>query len=116
MKTSSAVLMAAAGMLAQQASAESGINIDSSKVDEDMAKDITSDFMQNAKTQEILVKSSKDFAEQVTIDGRKDAIDIEAFMAAIALDDSTGQWNQGQGDIWSYTNCHGACHGSRSWR
>lgn len=117
-KVSSAVMLASVSMLAQQAQASEEINIDTSKVSDDMVEAFKGTLLTNNEAKSILHASSVKFAETIKINGKSDVIDIQAYLAAgpSSRDDSTGSWSSTVSDAASYVNCHGACHGSRSWR
>lgn len=119
-KVSSAVMLASVSMLAQQAQASEEINIDTSKVSDDMVEAFKGTLLTNNEAKSILHASSVKFAETIKIDGKSDVIDIQAYLASTkgpsSRDDSTGAWSDTISDAASYVNCHGACHGSRRWR
>lgn len=117
-KISSAVMLASVAMLNQQANASEEINIDTSKVSDEMVKAFKGTLLTNNEAKSMLHASSRKFAETIRIDGKSDVIDIQAYLAAgpSSRDDSTGGWSSTISSAASYVNCHGACHGSRSWR
>lgn len=109
-RLSSAVFLASLSTLAQQASAESKIEINTSKVDGAFLEDIKANL--NTKSaQDLIQNHSYDFSNSIVIDGITDIIDIDAYWAS--KKDST---NAGRKTASSYTACHSACHGSRGWR
>lgn len=109
-KLSSAVFLASLSTLAQQANAESKIEINTSKVDSAFLEAVKAN-LNTRSAQHLIQNHSYDFSNSIVIDGISDVIDIDAYWAS--KKDST---SRGRKNASSYTACHSACHGSRGWR
>lgn len=131
-KFSSAIVMTAVSMLAQQAHASESIDIDTSKVDDSMCKNI-SQHLKRSEIRPILYSSANDFAQNIKVNGKANKIVIKTHMANIDdVADSTSidsnnltfsqAGNSGYSQCYSqcyakcYSKCYSNCHGSRSWR
>lgn len=120
--TMAVVTVALSAIAAQAHATQSEIRIDSSKVDTDLKSQILG-LMSERTPGAILGQSAPELFKALSMDGEMIDIDVE-MLVAMRIDDSTKS-GLPTGDIDSafksnalncYTNCHRACHGSRSWR
>jgi hypothetical protein len=110
-RLSTAVFIASLSTLAQQANAESQINIKSEKIDAEMS-DLIKAKLTSKDAQNVISNHASDFSESISLDGVVNMVDFEAYWASGKKKDST---NSGKVTV-SYSACHSACHGSRGWR
>lgn len=106
-----AIVASVLAAISHQASAGEKINIESSKVDHSALEGISLKVIAHGDV--FLSENFEKFANSLVNDGESLGIDISVHLAS--LQDSTDK--KGKSLILGcYTNCHSACHGSRSWR
>lgn len=116
-KPSIAVLVSSLSALSYQAEASQVINIDSSKVSDDLANAIT-EQCSNINTSSIINSGFVDFCTMLNLDGEKVSIDIAAYLTSGNQDSTNVSVGTGISSSVSscYNNCYNNCHASRSWR
>lgn len=112
-KISPAMIMASLSVLASHAalatSSQPVLVIDSSSASSEMLSEMDSKF--GLRSVDSMISAlAPNFVDKIMVDG--EVIDVEAYLAA--RDDTASKGKQGAASC--YTNCHNACHGSRSWR
>lgn len=115
-KPSTAVIISSLSALSYQASAGEVINIDKSKVSDDLAAAMKEQFSQ-LETNEIIENNFAQFCNTLKIDNQDLDIDVEAYLASTRSSDSSkAKINNGLVASKCHNACYSNCHGSRSWR
>lgn len=105
---SSAIILSSLIVLAGHASANV-IDIDTSLVSSELKKDMLVK-LKNPVIKNFISNNADSFSSSIKVDG--EVIDVDVFLAASKADSTQA----GGQSVNCYTNCHNACHGSRSWR
>jgi hypothetical protein len=112
---SSAIVTTVIAAISHQASAGEKINIEQSKVDKNALSEMTDKLSLHSDL--LLTKHFEKFANALVNDGESLGINVSAYLAANTNNKSDSTARTGNSQLAGcYTNCHNACHSSRSWR
>ncbi len=105
-----AIVASVLAAISHQASAGEVINVHQDKVNDEALDEMIYKIGVHGET--LLTSNFENFASAMVVDGEAIGIDIKAILASGV--DST-RLNK-KTTAGCYTNCHSACHSSRSWR
>jgi hypothetical protein len=109
-KVNGAIVASVLAAITHQASAGEVININQDKVDNEALDEMV--YKMGVHGESLLTSNFEHFASAMVVDGEPIGIDIKAMLASGV--DSTSLKRKSTAGC--YTNCHSACHSSRSWR